>query len=265
MTIYLLIIGLLGSSTLAILGYFFNAISFNGIFTTIIIGTTITVAGNFPTWSSIVFLFGSSLFFQITKKVFFSSSLKHEEYRHEKKGPRDTIQILANTLPATLCLLLHFITEQHIFLLAYLASFAGATADTWGSEIGVLSKKNPIDIITLKKTPPGISGGISFLGTLFSFLGSLSSIIVFLFFTLFSNLSLTLTESIYLVLIGFSTSIIDSVLGSLFQGIYLNTDDELTEQAQNNHLTRGFSWMNNDLVNLLTNSISALLAFLILK
>lgn len=265
MNITLLIIGLFGSTTLAILGYYFNAISFNGIFATLFIGTTIAVVGTIPTWSSVIFLFGSSLFIQLAKKLFFSSSLKLEDYRHEKKGPRDAIQILVNTLPATLALLLYFNTDQHVFLLAYLASLAGATADTWGSEIGILSKQQPIDIITLKKIPSGISGGVSLLGMLSSFFGSFSSLVVFLFFNLFSTAQLTLTEVSFIIIIGFLASVIDSILGSLFQGIYLNKNNELTEQAENNQLVHGFSWMNNDLVNLITNLISPLLAYLLLK
>lgn len=265
MNITLLMIGLFGSTILAILGYLFNAISFNGIFATIFIGTTIATSGTIPTWSSIIFLFGSSLFIQLVKKLFFSSSLKQEDYRHEKKGPRDATQILANTLPATLALLLYFNTFQHIFLLAYLASLAGATADTWGSEIGILSKKPPIDIIRLKKIPPGISGGISLLGLSFSFFGSCSSLIVFLFFNLFSTSQLTLLEISIVIIIGFLASIIDSILGSLFQGIYLNKDNDLTEQSENNQLIRGFSWIDNDLVNLITNLISPLLVYLLLK
>ena len=56
----------------------------------------------------------------------------------------------------------------------FLASVAAANSDTWGTEIGKLSKSNPIDIISGKKVQHGTSGGVSLIGTAGSLFGSIT-------------------------------------------------------------------------------------------
>jgi len=56
-------------------------------------------------------------------------------------------------------------------LCAYYAGFACCNADTWASEVGVLSQEDPILITTMKTVPKGTNGGISKLGCIMSFLG----------------------------------------------------------------------------------------------
>ena len=258
------IISLIGSSTIALFGWKFKAISPNGTIATIILGTILGSSGNIATWSVIIFLFVSSFFIQLFKQIFFSSSITIEQLIHEKKGPRDASQILANLLPAIICLLLYQQTNQVAFLIAYLTSIAGATADTWGSEIGVLSRKQPFDILRLKRTTTGMSGGISFLGTIASFLGSFGSIFTFYFFNLYLELPLATPDFKLVLTLGFLATFFDSFLGSAFQRAYTTSNNNLTEQPGNNQLIKGFSWFGNDLVNLLTNSFSPIVAYLIM-
>ena len=66
----------------------------------------------------------------------------------------------------------HFNPQPWIYA-AFLASVAAATADTWGTEIGRLSSKNPVDIITFQPLQMGESGGITLVGTLGSFAGAI--------------------------------------------------------------------------------------------
>ena len=263
MTTLLTFIGLIGSTIISLIGYHLKAISFDGIFTTILIGTLITLSGNLATWASIIFLFGSSLIIKLIKSLFFPDSFKIEEKRHEKQGARDSFQIISNTAPATLCLILYTYTRDSNFLIAYLSSLAGATADTWGSEIGILSTGRTIDLTTLKITPKGISGGVSSLGLFASLLGSFSSVTVFLFFNFFQPIPISRQDVLLIIGIGFLASLIDSLLGSLFQGIFETPHHELTEKQKNNHLVRGHKWLNNDGVNFITNSISAIITLLI--
>lgn len=260
MTFLFLIIGLIGSSIIAASGYYFSAISRSGIIATIFIGTTIAVAGDFSTWSAVIFLFGSSLIINFSKKLFFPEISSIEQSIHSKNGARDASQICANLLPAVICLLIYFFTSNTAFLIAYLASIAGATADTWASEIGILSNKATIDVLTLRKTPKGLSGGISLLGTIASIGGSFLSTTCFFIFNFFSSNPLTYPHFVIIFSVGILASLIDSILGSFFQGKYLTIHNQLTEQKKNNQLVTGYSWMSNDLVNLSTSILSSLLA-----
>ncbi|MFW8054311.1 DUF92 domain-containing protein [Vagococcus fluvialis] len=264
MTIFLLAIGLIGSTLLSLIGYHFKAISFDGIFTTIITGTIIALSGNLAIWSSIIFLFGSSLAIKLFKSFFFPASLEIEKQVHEKLSARDSFQILANTLPATLCIITYLSTNNTTFVLGYLASTAAASADTWASELGILSKRKTFDLKSFKPVPKGISGGVSFLGTLASLAASCCIVFVFYFFNFIKPIPIDSKQYLIIIIIGFSGSLIDSFIGSFFQGLFRDNNQELTDKKEHNQLVKGFTWLNNDGVNIITNLIITTLALIIL-
>ncbi|MGX7024120.1 DUF92 domain-containing protein [Vagococcus hydrophili] len=265
MTLFYLILGLLGSSFIAFFGFYFKAISKSGILATIFIGTTIAVCGNFSTWPVIIFLFGSSFCISWVKKLLFHRAIQKEKELHQKNEARDALQIFSNTLPATLCLIAFYTTNNVAFLVGYLASLSGATADTWSSEIGILSTGKTWDILTFKKIDQGLSGGISWLGTISGCFGSLFSTACFFFFNLFTKIPLTYTHFLLIFGIGILASAIDSLLGSLFQAKYKTIHNQLTEKEENTQLVKGITWITNDVVNLSTNLISAFLAIFLAK
>lgn len=56
----------------------------------------------------------------------------------------------------------------------FITSVAAVTADKFASELGVLGKKKPIFLFTLKEVQPGTSGAVSTMGTIMSFAGALA-------------------------------------------------------------------------------------------
>jgi uncharacterized protein (TIGR00297 family) len=156
--------------------------------------------------------------------------------------------------------------------LAFCVSFAVSTADTWASEIGVLSKKDPVKIITLKPVPKGLSGGVSSIGLFASFLGAgLISIQAFIFsFVLYRDPNQSLYFMVITIILGFLGSIIDSVLGATVQAQYFNEETQsLTEKkitsSGNARKVKGISVIDNNMVNFLSNLISSILVFVVLK
>ncbi len=97
--------------------------------------------------------------------------------------------------------------SPYIGSLPFIASVAGATADKFASELGILGGK-PIELFTWKRVKPGKSGAISLLGTFFSFVGALT--ITFAAKFLFPISSYT---ALLLALAGFTGSLVDSIAG----------------------------------------------------
>lgn len=170
---------------------------------------------------------------------------------HPKSGDasgRNAFQVFANGLVAVLLLVLFFLTEQHLFLLASFVSVAISLADTLSSDIGIYFKHKTYNITTFRPVKVGLSGGVSLTGTLFGTAGSfVFAVIVGLIF------HLELKEMMWIGLAGTAGMVIDSILGSLFQAKYIKNDDISEEKTANSTLIRGFSWLNNDGVNLLAN------------
>ena len=187
----------------------------------------------------------------------------------EKKGSkRDAMQVLANGLMATLGALMWYCTGKLSALVLFGASISEATSDTFAGELGRLSKRPPVSIRTLTPVPKGLSGGITLLGTACAFISSLG---IGLSWAIFFKDSLGSTSDLWLSLsiisiTGFIGCLVDSYLGACAQAHYRDPDTgELTEKEYKDgkrlELAQGISWIDNDMVNLLSNVFSAIFAF----
>jgi uncharacterized membrane protein len=134
---------------------------------------------------------------------------------------------------------------------AFCASLAAANADTWATELGILSPIKPRLITTMKQVEMGTSGGITPVGTLAALLGSLLVALVGVLVIGGSGLML-----IVITLLGFAGSVIDSVLGATVQAVYrCPTCQKETERhplhvcGTETTIFRGIPWLNNDWVN----------------
>lgn len=181
----------------------------------------------------------------------------------EKKGSRrDCLQVLANGLMVAVAGLLWYVAGDFSALVMFGAAIAEAASDTLAGEVGRLSKKPPVSIRTFLPVPKGLSGGVTLLGTFASFVASLCiSILWFLFFDVRGG---AVAASI-ICLTGFAGSIVDSYLGACVQAVYMDPDTGiLTENDSKDgrpfDLVRGVRWVDNDMVNLVSNVFSAVFA-----
>ncbi|KAH8696523.1 DUF92 domain protein [Talaromyces proteolyticus] len=107
------------------------------------------------------------------------------------EGPRTHVQVLANSLVATVLSVLHtyYLWNQgryskaclaqgadigDILVVGIVANYAAVAADTFSSELGILSKSKPrlITSPTLRVVPPGTNGGVTLTGLLAGVLGA---------------------------------------------------------------------------------------------
>ncbi|WP_430603308.1 hypothetical protein IGJ02_000694 [Enterococcus sp. DIV0724b] len=270
MTIFLykLLLGFIVGSLIATFSYTTNLLTKSGAFAVIFIAGVVCGFGPWFTWLLLILFFGSSGCVHLAKKVMKIAKI---DSIAEKGHTRDAWQVLANSLPAIISLVLFYYTENQLFMIGYVSAIAGATADTLGSEIGILSTHVPHSIITLKPIEPGLSGGISILGSVASIFGSLLISFAFWLFFGWNHFSQLPTSVMIIVpcICGIVNSIVDSLLGATLQAKYRCVIcEQLTEQKkhhlQPSKLVNGISWLSNDWVNFFSGCLTILLSWVII-
>ena len=235
-----------------------RALTVSGILAAIAVDILISVSlGNFGFCILFAFFAGGIVVDKIKK------TRQNENQSLEKRGDcRDHVQVLANSFIATAFAILFAVTSKKVFLLAFVAAIAEALADTVASSIGVMSGK-AYDVFRRKPCEPGISGGMSLLGTVSSLLAA--AIIAF-FAYLFSRINGA--EVVIVILSAFLGAIFDSFLGSVVQvkykckscGKVLEREEHCGERTEK---YSGVKFVNNDVVNLLSTFFAGILASVI--
>lgn len=181
----------------------------------------------------------------------------------EKKGKeRDMSQVLANgAVPVITIFIYKLLPSFSPLLLAFASAIAEAMGDTFSSIFGAFSPTEPVSIVTRRKVKKGLSGGVTIYGFVSGLFGA------FLIALLFQGTIGPSWESLVkITLFGFWGSVFDSFLGGSVQAIYLDKNGELTEKEEDDgvkyKMVRGYKWMTNDTVNLLSSLFAASLALL---
>ena len=160
--------------------------------------------------------------------------------------------------------LIYGLTNYHLLQAGFAGTLATATADTWATELGVLSPYQPRLITTGERVPTGTSGGITLPGTSAAALGGLSLGLVFWAVGGFRK-SLASLPLIALVS-GLAGSFFDSLLGAAVQAMYYcpicdkETERRIHSCGTKTRPLRGISWINNDTVNFLATMCGGLVA-----
>jgi uncharacterized protein (TIGR00297 family) len=212
---------------------------------------------------AIIILLSGGWMFAFPMLIFFiTSSLLSKLPSHaavgeiRNKKPRDHIQVICNGGTSGIVSILYLINKNPVFIILYFISISISTSDTWSSETGNYFKGKVLDILSFKKIEKGLSGGVSFYGTFIGFLGSL--LIGSLYYFLYEkNMKITFIITIA----GFTGMIADSITGSLLQAKYMDKKGHITEMnLPGNTIVKGYQWMTNDMVNLLSNAVITSLA-----
>ena len=178
----------------------------------------------------------------------------------EKAGARDAVQVLSNGALFALAALLQVVHPSTIWLAAGAGALASSAADTWGTEIGMLSKSLPRMITTWRPVPTGTSGAVSAAGIAATVAGAL--FISLAAWLVHRNVYLTLAVSLG----GLAGALVDSVGGAVWQSRrYCARCKRATERFVHDCGTQteqagGIGWLNNDGINAACTLVGSLVA-----
>ncbi|MEJ2748735.1 MAG: DUF92 domain-containing protein [Anaerolineae bacterium] len=244
-----LIYAFLLSCLIVALALWRGSLSYSGAASALVVGTLIFGLGGWQ-WGVLLALFfiSSSLLshFKETEK-------RAAAEKFDKGHRRDSGQVAANGgLGAVLAILSAIFPWMGWFPL-FVGVMATVTADTWATELGTLSRQPPRLITNGRVVEVGTSGGVSVLGTAVSLGGGL-------FIGLAAGLMMPGYSAWLLAGLGAAGGLIgslfDSLLGATVQQIYYcdvcqkDTERKIHKCGQPTRPLRGWSWLNNDLVNL---------------
>ncbi len=196
--------------------------------------------------------------------------------KFDKGSRRDFGQTFANAGAGTLIALAFLFYSQPILLAAFVGAIATVNADTWATELGVLSKRPPRLVTTWKRVAPGTSGGVSLLGTLATSAGALCIGLALLLFLWIDALlggagfAHAGASGVWILpasmLGGLAGSLFDSLLGATIQAMYYSstrqkeTEKKIDPDGTPNTLTRGWHWLGNDTGNFISSFGGALVS-----
>ncbi|MBN3556127.1 DUF92 domain-containing protein [Fictibacillus nanhaiensis] len=208
-----MIIIIVGIALLSIASVLLKWLTVAGSVTAFVLGVIIYKAFG---WQGLIllglFFITSTLLTKWKKDKKLGNDASHTE---DKKG-RTAGQVLANGGAALLAAVGYVTISDPIWMIVFAATFATATADTWASEIGVLSKKRPFHIKEWRRVDPGLSGAISSIGTVAAAFGA--TFIGFSFYMLYDS---SIAIGLCIALSGFLGNIADTIFGAWFEQKYV--------------------------------------------
>lgn len=243
-----------------------------------ILAFVVMVMAGWSLWPLIIFLGLASLVGRWRKKGarFIAGDVKEGK-------PRDRWQVLANGGLYLVCAVIAYAAEMDIAelfgvtlsdgfgekcrLLA-LISISASCADTLSSEVGQWLGGAPRSIITGKKMPKGVSGGVTMAGFFGAILGAVAVGLCVCIddSEVLGNLMGWCKMEIFISVAGFGVigTLIDSILGDLLQAKYRSVDGELLDRSKGgdvNYPEKGFAFVSNDVVNFMTGLLVLMVAW----
>ena len=148
------------ASAIAFIAWRVGSLQLSGALAAVAVGSAAMAAG--WSWGVLLVLYFVS-----------SSALSHYRSREkdartsgrvEKSGARDARQVLANGGLFALSAIAYAIEPGVPWQLTAAGALAASAADTWATELGVLSPARPRSILTMRPVDAGVSGGVTLQG-----------------------------------------------------------------------------------------------------
>jgi uncharacterized protein (TIGR00297 family) len=217
-----------------------------------IIGSTILALGG--PYAAVALV----VFFATGTALTFVGRHKKTQPEH-RRGGRDAAQVFCTGGVAALAvaggaLFRGAAMPATVWQAAFLGSLAAAAADTWATEIGMLSSASPRLITSWRSVPAGTSGAVTLSGNAAGVAGAAA-------IAGLAPLVAPAISPVSVIAAGVVGMAFDSLLGATVQALYTVSGGPPTEMpTRNATLVRGLRWMTNPVVNLAATTLGAVVA-----
>jgi uncharacterized protein (TIGR00297 family) len=259
-----LITAFLLSALIVALALWRGSLSPSGAAGAMVIGTVTFGLGGWQWGTLLALFFVSSSLLSHFKEA--EKQVTAEKF--DKGHSRDVGQVMANGGLGALAAILSAVAPAATWFPFFVGAMATVTADTWATELGTLSKQRPRLITNGRRVEAGTSGAISLPGTTVSLVGGLLIGLSAGWLTRQNSAIATAIGPMVAIgaLSGLTGSLFDSLLGATVQRIYYcdachkDTERRRHKCGQITRPWRGWAWLNNDMVNLLSSLVGGLTA-----
>jgi uncharacterized protein (TIGR00297 family) len=257
-----LLIGLLIAALIAWAAHRAHSLSRSGGFAAVLIGTLIFGFGGWR-WAILLLTFFISSSF-LTRA--FKERKRDANEKFSKGGERDAAQVLANGGLAAIFACLNAIFPNQLWTwIGFAGALAAVTADTWATELGVLSPTDARMITNLhQRVEKGVSGAVTFWGTCAALLGAA---LIGLLAAFLSPTGINWRLFLFIAIGGLLGSLFDSFLGATVQAMYFCPLEQKETERHPLHTcgtptvhSRGWKWLDNDWVNIACSLSGMMLA-----
>lgn len=284
-----LALGAILAAIVAVAGWRARSLTAGGAAGAVVVGGAVFAGGGLQWGALLVIFFLSSSALTRWRRI--EKSRAAQEFA--KGGRRDLGQVVANGGVAALLALAQLARPELDLTPAFIGAIAAVTADTWATEVGLLSRGTPRLITTGRRVPAGTSGAVTGLGLAAALAGGLliglatvglawlagpvadvaSPLIGAAGGSTASAAGTTITGSaatprplLIAPAAALAASLADSLLGATAQAMYrcprcdADTERRIHHCGDRTRLTRGLPFITNDAVNLVASAFGALVA-----
>lgn len=251
-----LIIGTVVAAAIALAAWRAGSLSRSGALAAFVIGTLAIAAG--WSWGGLLILYFVST--SLLTRLGAAQKERRSGGIVEKGGARDATQVLANGAVFSIAALLQLVHASPFWLAAGAGALAASAADSWGTELGMLSSAPPRMITTWRVVPAGTSGGVSTAGLAATVAGALGVGVAAML------LHWGMRVSAAAIVGGTVGALLDSFGGALAQerrrcpSCGVATERAVHDCGSRTERVGGLGWLDNDGINALCTLTGALVS-----